>query len=153
MNKFLARIFLVACSGLLLWGCASLKEGAKGVAGLSTKVLEEGRKEGVRQTFDYDYATCYGKTKNILGSIGSYIYAQDQKKGMIAIYVASDDTTPVGLFFTEEKPGMTQIEVTSPSTFAKELIAKKVFRRMSGLPDSEEEEAKAGQANVTQTQP
>jgi hypothetical protein len=47
---------------------------------------------------------------------------------MIAIYVSETDTTPVGLFFKEIDKSNTQVEVSSPSTYAKELISEKVFK-------------------------
>jgi hypothetical protein len=61
-------------------------------------------------------------------SIGAYIYVKDIKKHMIAIYVSETDTTPVGLFFKEIDKSNTQVEVSSPSTYAKELISEKVFK-------------------------
>ena len=46
---------------------------------------------------------------------------------MLALYVSQDDTTPVGIFFKEIDANNTQMEVSSPSKFAKEFIAKRVF--------------------------
>ncbi len=108
-------------------GCATVKETAKGIAGVSTKVLEDARKDAVIKKFNYDYNTCYNKVEGILTQIGAYIYAKDNKKQMIAIYVSEADTTPVGLFLKAIDANNTQIEVSSPSTYAKEFIAKSVF--------------------------
>lgn len=111
-----------------LCGCASLWEKAKGIAGVSTKVLEDNRQSAITKTFNDDYFTSYTKTLDILKKvIESHIYSESIKKHMIAIYVSEEDTTPVGLFFKEVDASHTQIEVSSPSTFAKELIAKKLF--------------------------
>ncbi len=124
------QILLFAICNLLiatLLGCASVMETAKGIAGVSTKVLEDNRKSAITKTFNYDYFNCYTKTLDILKRIDTYIYVQDIKKHMIAIYVSEEDTTPVGLFFREIDKNNTQVEVSSPSTYAKEFISEKVF--------------------------
>jgi hypothetical protein len=43
---------------------------------------------------------------------------------MIAVYVSESDTTPVGVFFKGVDNSNTEISVSSPSLYAKELIAK-----------------------------
>jgi hypothetical protein len=134
MRSLQRKIFLLTTYYLLLttfFGCAALSETAKGVAGVSTKVLEEGRKNAITKTFNYDYLTCYTKILDILKQINAYIYAADINKHMIAIYVSEEDTTPVGLFFKEIDFKHTQIEVSSPSTFAKEQISAKVFSELA----------------------
>lgn len=112
---------------ILISGCVTVKEAAKSVAGISTKELESSRKDAVKKNFNYDYFTCYTKALDILKSIGTYIYAQDIKKHLIAIYVSELDTTAVGIFFTEAGNSNTQVEVSSRSTYAKEHIASKLF--------------------------
>jgi hypothetical protein len=107
-------------------GCATIEETTKGFAGVSTKVLEDNRKSAILKNFNYDYFTCYTTTLDILKRTYAYIYVQDIKKHMIAIYVSEYDTTPVGLFFKEIDANTTQIEVSSPSTYAKEFIANNV---------------------------
>jgi len=124
----LPLVFLI----LSLSGCASMKEAAKCVIGVSTKDLQDGRKDAIKKTFGYDYKTCYDKTKGILKEKGCYIYAEDAKKGMIAVYLSREDTTPVGLFFTAQDANNTQIEVSGPSTYAKEVISEKVFTALEG---------------------
>ncbi|MDP2943941.1 MAG: DUF3568 family protein [Candidatus Omnitrophota bacterium] len=112
---------------ILASGCASIKDTVKCIAGVSTKVLEDGRKTAVKKTFNYDYFTCYTKTSEILKGLNAYIYTQDIKKQIIAIYVSQSDTTPVGFFFKEVDQNTTQIEVSSPSTYAKEYFSAKLF--------------------------
>ena len=112
---------------ILTSGCARLTESVKGAAGISTKILEKERRDALTKNFNYDYFASYTKTLDILRQTSAYVYAQDIKKNMIAIYVSEQDTTPVGLFFKEVDAHNTQIEVASPSTYAKELIAQKVF--------------------------
>jgi len=125
--------FVLVVSGCLLstvlLGCATIKELGKGFAGVSTQVLEDKRKDALKKSFALGYSDCYVKVKDILKTKGkeSYIYAEDPKKKMIAIYVSVQDTTPVGIFFTEEAGISTLIEVSSPSTYAKEEIANRIF--------------------------
>jgi hypothetical protein len=108
-------------------GCAGIKEGLKGFAGVSTKVLEEGRPSAISQSFNCDYNSCYLKVKAILQDMGAYIYAKDSQKKMIAIYVSEEDTTPLGIFFEEVDKANTKILVSSPSVYAQELISGKIF--------------------------
>lgn len=126
-QEFCIVILIVTFCVLNFMGCAGLTEGVKGIAGISTKSLEEGRKDAIVKDFNYDYFTCYTKTLDILKELGAYIYTQNIKKRLIAIYVSEQDTTPVGLFFKEIDRANTQIEVSSPSTYAKELISTRVF--------------------------
>jgi hypothetical protein len=119
----------------LISGCATAIEGTKGFLGISTKSLEEGRKAAIVKNFNFDYSTCYTKTKDILKQIKAYIYAQDINKRMIAIYVTNTDTTAVGVFFKEIDANNTQIEVSSASKYAKEIIAERLFAILAGLPD------------------
>ncbi|MDD5130011.1 MAG: hypothetical protein PHS66_03045 [Candidatus Omnitrophica bacterium] len=122
---------LISVVGL---GCARIKEMGKGFAGVSTQVLEDNRKDALKKSFALDYDRCYSKVKEILNQKDkeSYIYAQDAEERLIATYFSLDDTTPVGIFFTESG-GETLVEVSSPSTYAKEEIASRIFSGLSGL--------------------
>jgi hypothetical protein len=75
-----------------------------------------------------------------LKDIGAYIYAEDKKKDLIAIYVSENNTTPVGLFFQETDNLHTQIEISSPSSFARDLIAEKIFSNLEVLSSRNEKE-------------
>ena len=112
---------------LLFAGCASVKEAAKGFAGVSTKTLEQHRSSATVETFAMDHDVCYGRIKSALGAMGAYIYAQDVAQTMIAVYVSEQDTTPVGIFLKSVDPAHTQIEVSSPSSNARDAIAEKLF--------------------------
>jgi hypothetical protein len=127
-------IIAAGCCATVFLGCAGLKEKLKGVAGVSTKVLEESRKDAVSKTVQRDYNTCYLMTKTILDRIKAYIYADDTRKRMIAIYVSEKDTTPVGIFFEEVNSNATQFDVSSPSAFAKNLIAGELFTALEIKP-------------------
>ena len=128
----------------VLSGCATVKEMGRGFAGISTKVLEDTRKDALKKSFTLDYNSCYAKVKKILGEKGkeSYIYAEDAGKKMIAVYVSETDTTPAGIFFTSEAKDKTLIEVSSPSVYAKEYIAKNIFTGIDELLKPRPEENK-----------
>jgi len=111
-------------------GCAALSEVAKRFYGVSTRILEDNKETAIVKVFNYDYSQCYGKTLAILKDIKAYVYAKDAEKKLVAVYVSEEDTTPVGIFFTEEDKNKTRIEVSSPSTYARELISDKLFSRL-----------------------
>jgi len=146
--KYYCVTVLLGYSVIALVGCATIKEAAKGLAGTSTKVLEENRKFALVKTFDYDYFSCYTKTVDVLKKrSGAYIYTQDIKKHMIALYVSEADTTSVGIFFKEIEKNKTQVEVSSASTYAKELIAGKVFDLLNPKPKEGQADAKQEMEN------
>lgn len=134
------RFILLAAGYLLivfLSGCTMVKEAGKGLAGVSTQVLEDKRKDAIKKSFALDYDNCYNKVKIILnknkGEDGPYIYAQDSAKKMIATYLSPADTTPVGIFFSPQSASETMIEVSSPSIYAKEEVAKMIFTGVQAL--------------------
>ena len=136
--KYWNRFFLFAICCLLsvvLTGCATVKEMSKGFIGVSTQVLEEKRKDALKKSFSLDYNRCYLKVKDILSQKNkeAYIYAQNTKEKLIAIYFSPTDTTPVGIFFTEQPQGNTLIEISSPSIYAKEEIANRIFTGIDEL--------------------
>jgi hypothetical protein len=121
-----------------LLGCSIIKEVTRGFVGISTKALEDARGQAITKTFKYNYNTCYDKVKAALTAIGSYIYAEDKNKHMIAIFVSKTDTTAVGIFLKEIDANNTQVEVSSLSTYAKETVAKGVFSFLEGTFKSKE---------------
>ena len=133
MSLFLVALFVLA-------GCASVKEGARGVIGISTKQIEEAKKDAIVKTFKYSYDVCLKQVKEILTSIGSYIYTEDKNKNLIAVYVSTTDTTPVGIFFKQIDADNTQLEISSPSSEAKEYIAGKLFLLLEGPGQKKEKE-------------
>jgi hypothetical protein len=104
-----------------------LKEVCRGFEGTSTKILEEGRAAAFTKEIPCEYAQCYRLAKDILTRMQVYFYAEDTKKGMLAFYVSQEDTTPVGVFVVSLDQDRTRIEVSSPSTAAKETVSKKLF--------------------------
>jgi hypothetical protein len=112
-------------------GCGvGMKESLKGVAGVSTKILEDNLPGAESQEFNLDHDVAYSKVQKIIKEINAYIYEVDKSKNLIAIYVTEEDTTPVGIFFKGVDNAKTRVSISSPSKFAKELIAEKIF---SGL--------------------
>lgn len=119
----------ILCVLFLVAGCttASFKERIKRILGTSTQEIEEARVDALKRTYPRDYDTCYTKTKEILKTAGSYIYADDGTKQMLAIYVSSTDTTTVGIFFNRIAPDTTEIQVASPSSSTRDTLAAKLF--------------------------
>ncbi len=133
----------VTISLFFISGCATIKDIPKGIAGISTRVLEESRKDALKKTFAISYDDCYSKVKLILGQgdFPAHIYAENAKKKMIAIYLSATDTTSVGIFFTQESQTNTLIEISSPSIYAKEETAKKIFTGLDELLNPKEKKA------------
>jgi len=141
MKRSMCFVLATTCCLLstVFFGCATVKEMGRGFVGVSTKVLESKRKDSLKKSFALDYNSCYKEVKELLKGKEiqteneSYIYAEDLNKKMIAFYLSQIDTAPVGIFFTEEAKNKTLIEVSSPSSYAKELIAKKIFAGIDAL--------------------
>ena len=119
---------------LMLAGCATLKEGAKGFLGISTKVLDQHRSSAVIGEFDFDQQAAYAKILEALGSMSCKVYHR-QAPSMVALYVSGQDTTCVGIYSTPVSATRTRLEVSSASTYAKEYIAKRLFARLEGRED------------------
>lgn len=137
-------IIMLWVMGCGLWGsmlgCARLKDAGKCFLGSSTRELEEGRDKAIKIAVEGDYQENFEKVEKILKQRNSYIYAKDRQKKMIAIYLSETDTTPAGIFFTEIDARHTQIEVASPSTYARELIAEYLKSAFAGKEDEDEKE-------------
>jgi len=152
IRNLLAKFSLVCGFCLLLtslFGCSTLTEVGKNILGVSTRALEEGRKDAIKQTFAYNLSACYDKLKKALVLRGCYIYALDPGK-MIAIYVSETDTTPVGIFFKKVDDNNTRVEVSSPSPWAKEFIARRAASILQGTKDPDAEKEKEMEIQTTQ---
>ncbi len=134
-RQWLLRAALGSLGLLVGAGCAGIKEVGKGFLGVSTKVLEEGRENSLKQTFPLSRGACYAKIKEILRQKDkeSPIYAQNKEQTMIALYLAVNDTTPVGVFLTPQAQDATLVEISSPSTYAKEEVAARIFTGLNTL--------------------
>ena len=106
-------------------GCGiTMKEAGRGLMGTSTKILEYGRPQAISKEFPCQAAECRQKVLGLLKDMSAYIYRQEGD--LIAMYVTASDTTPVGVFVTKEG-GKTMVEVSSPSSYAKEHISRGLF--------------------------
>lgn len=111
-----------------------MKEVTRGFLGTSTKVLEDTRKDALSKDFNFDLITLRDKIKAILKDEGVYVYREDIKSNLIAVYLDAQDTTPAGIFLTDLGQGKSRIEVSSPSKYGKEFIAGVVFDSLEGKP-------------------
>jgi len=125
-NYFFLVFILIA-----LTGCAHVKEMSKGVLGISTNEIEKERPRAIKKVFACDYKKAYDNTLVALANMGSYVYAKTND--LVAIYVSEEDTTVVGIFFKAIDASNTKLEVSSPSTYAKEFIADRLFARIELL--------------------
>jgi len=120
---------VIAVSILLNAGvsCASPQTDIfKALFAVSTRELEELKKEALVKIFDYDYKTCYEKTLALVEKmVGTKIYAQE--KDVIAVYCSSLNNTPVGIFFEKVDVSHTKVLISSASSGAKEWVASNVF--------------------------
>ncbi|MBN2452797.1 MAG: hypothetical protein JXB40_00855 [Candidatus Omnitrophica bacterium] len=117
-------ITLILCAALC--GCATSKDVMSSLIGNSTAEIEEWRGEADIKVFDYRYEKCYAKMRRLLKEMPNVsIYATTGD--MIAVFYLTPDTTPVGVYFGEVSAKQTQVEVASPSTPAKQWIAKNLF--------------------------
>ena len=92
--------------------------------GVSTKILEDTRKDAVTKDFNISLEAAHSAVKTALRENKSYIYREDDSFGLIAVYLSESDTTPVGVFLSSLDNDKVRIEVSSPSTYGKETIAK-----------------------------
>ena len=154
MRSVLAACCMIAAGIGCLTGCAGVKEAARGIAGVSTKVLEDGRAAAVKKSYAVDYAKCRDTVNAVLSENNAYIYARDESKKMIAFYMTAADTTPVGVFFTATSMSATEVAVSSPSRYAKEFIADKIAAKFDAMLNPAPEPAAAPvNAVVNQTMP
>jgi len=121
------RIFLIMMLVFFILGCAGSKEMLKGFLGISTKDLEERRTEAKVLVLNYDYFSSYHKVLDKLKENKSYIYKKTSD--FVAFYLSEEDTTPVGIFFSELGKQKTKLEISSSSLLAKE----KIFNLLSSL--------------------
>ncbi|MBM3243280.1 MAG: hypothetical protein FJZ12_00350 [Candidatus Omnitrophica bacterium] len=122
-----------------LSGCSGMKEITRGFCGTSTKVLEDTRKDAVVRDFNADFETIRINIKSALKENKSYIYRENTSVNLIAVYISEQDTTPVGIFLTALDIDNTRVEISSPSTYGKEVIAKIIFNSLKGISDGKKE--------------
>lgn len=124
-----------------LTGCASMQEVGRGIAGTSTKILEEKRADASKKEFNGDYQTVRLRVNESLKKTGCYVYRESPDKGLIAVYLSKVDTTPVGVFISGlGSSGTTLVEISSPSEYAKEYLLGKIAGDLKDLVKAEKKE-------------
>jgi len=126
------RTIALAIAGLLAASCISVPARAttaeifKGFFAVSTRELEEFKKDAMTKVFDCDYKTCYDNALAIVKEMpDTAIYAE--KKDLIAVYCVAFNSTPAGIFFEEVDASHTKVLISSASFPAKEWVASNVF--------------------------
>lgn len=127
MNKnILIAAAVLSLSLCVAQACPAMPEYFKGFFAVSTRELEELKKDAMVKVFDQDYKTCYDNTLAIVKEMpDTNIYAE--KKDLIAVYCACLNNTPVGIFFEEVDPTHTRVLLSSASSRAKDWVASNVF--------------------------
>lgn len=120
-------LITAACAGILTAGCVTggVKEAWRGFKGDSTRVLSEARPSAVAREFTFGRNDCVKKVEESLKEMHAYVYAREGE--LIAVYVTEEDTTPVGIFISAAEGEQTRIEVSSPSSFARDALSAKLF--------------------------
>lgn len=128
-TKVVSAVIVIGLSVLLSAGVsysATPAEAFKSFFAVSTKELEELKKDAMVKVFAYDYKTCYEKTLALVEKMpDTQIYAKD--KGVIAVYCLALNNTPVGIFFEEVDASHTKVLLSSASSRAKDWVASNVF--------------------------
>ncbi|MDD3088053.1 MAG: hypothetical protein PHP89_05775 [Candidatus Omnitrophica bacterium] len=133
------KLFLFFLILFLLSGCCGPQEAVRGFLGKSTKVLEDKRKDAIARDFNLDFDAARGRIKAALKKEGSHIYREDLSLNLIAVYISETDTTPVGIFLTALDIDNTRVEISSPSIYGKEVIAKNIFQALKGTLDEKKQ--------------
>lgn len=137
LSGILAALFVFA-----ICGCTFIKDVSNNISGSSLKGLERKKENSISQVFDCEISDCFDRVVNILGdmhceilkidvekySILSLVWAGEMFEQVDSIYEAN--RADVGIFFTEEEPGKTKVEINSFSTFFIEYTAKRIFSRL-----------------------
>lgn len=132
----LVKILLII---VIVSGCARISETSKVIAGTSTRALYEARASGKSQIFNLDLKTCYDKTILMLKKKKAYIYLHSLKeKRIVAMnFKGFNNTTEVGIFFSEINPSSTKLEISCLSTPLLEYASQEIF---SGFQDKKTSE-------------
>ncbi len=113
---------------VLLSGCSPVEIG-KTIWGSSTRALEEARADAITKTYDKSYWDTLRSSLDVMVKQDWVIFKKDEVAGIIVLMGirGSVNTTEVGVFFVEVSPTQTRIEISSLSTTAKRMVAKRLF--------------------------
>ena len=120
----LIGLFILVSAGA---SCAVIQTDVfKTLFAVSTRELEELKKDALVKIFDYDYKTCYEKTLALVEKMpDTEIYAKEGD--VIAVYCVSFNSTPAGIFFEKVDASHTKVLISSASSRAKDWVASNVF--------------------------
>ena len=122
------RLFTILIVSLgLVGGCVGVREGTRGVLGISTKVLEDTKPQAAIKSFAFALDACSAAVEEELAAAGAYVYARDPEKHLTAVYGSPADTTPVGIFLEPVDGETTKVLVSSPSSPARDFLSGKLF--------------------------
>jgi len=114
---------------LTLSGCGVLMDSVREAAGYPSAELMRARKSAVTQSFDVAYDQSFEQALKILEKMKAVTYAKNKKdRFVIAMKIEGCiDTTEVGIFFKEESPSKTSVEIFSRSPKAQNIVSTKIF--------------------------
>lgn len=124
------------CLFLLLtcFGCASLWDAPKNVAGFSVRDMEGRRSGSIYQSYACTLPSCFNAVTNIAIQNKYNIFTKDEARGLIVLMgiPGAVDTTEVGVFFTVlEKESGVKVEISSRSSPAKRTVAVLLFAELA----------------------
>ncbi|MBF0619955.1 MAG: hypothetical protein HQL19_07300 [Candidatus Omnitrophica bacterium] len=125
MNKYILLISVVIFSG-----CASFWDAPRNVVGVSTRALENARKDSVFQVYACEYADCFNAVVDSAEKSKYIVFMKDQIRGLVVIMNIPGvvDTTEVGVFIAPlaNHKGV-KVELSSRSTPARRAVAQILF--------------------------
>ena len=124
--------YMIALLLVVLAGCAQTTEVAKTIWGSSTRALEDARAEAITKTYDRGYWDCIRASLDVMAKESFQVFKKDEVKGYMVLMgiKGAVNTTEVGVFFEEVSENKVRIEISSLSTKAKRIVAKKLFHGM-----------------------
>ncbi len=122
-------LILLIFALIILTGCARISETTKLVMGTSVTDLYNAKDKGRSQIFEYDYPSCYKRVFLILKKMKAYIYLHSMEKHRIVAMEFQDfnNTTEVGIFFSEVSSKRTKVEISCLSHSVLEGVSEKIF--------------------------
>jgi hypothetical protein len=122
-------ILLLALVLIATSGCAFLIDSLKDISGYPSTGLVRAKKDAVSESFDSSYDEVYEEVLFLLKEKDLTIYLRNKQAHFIVVMGIEGciDTTEVGIFFLEDSPARTTVQIASQSSKAKGKIAAIVF--------------------------
>jgi len=141
-------IVLAAAGSVLFSGCASVGERMHGVLGTSIREIEASRVKSVQMVVPGDRDAVYTAVLAELKKAGRYIYRRERNEGAIAFYMSAENTTVAGVFLRGLEGGKTEIEIASPSSYARNAVREELSALLPA-PEPEREPSAVPEENDT----